>query len=127
MGAHDDRLVTVGRTVAMHTEQPIQKQHATADVVPASAASFAPFARQRTVLLTTFRRDGTPVRTPVSIAVDGVRAFIRSWDTAGKVKRIRNNRAVTIAPCTARGRPTGPPVPACARILAGEESARAGH
>jgi uncharacterized protein len=105
----------------------IQHQPATADDLPSSAASFAPFARQRTILLATFRRDGTPVRTPVSIAVDGDRAFIRSWETAGKLKRIRNNQAVTIAPCTARGRPTGPPIRACARILSGEESARAGH
>lgn len=103
------------------------QQPATANELPSSAASFAPLARQRTVLLTTFRRDGTPVRTSVSIAVDGDRAFIRSWDSAGKVKRIRNNGAVTIAPCTERGRPTEPAIRACARILAGEESAHAGH
>ncbi len=111
----------------MHAKQPVQDQDATADVVTTSAASFAPFARQRTVLLTTFRRDGTPVRTPVSVAVDGDRAFIRSWDTAGKVKRIRTDPHVTIAPCTTSGRPTGPPVPARARLLTGEESARAGR
>jgi uncharacterized protein len=106
----------------------LEMQHQpAADDRPPSAASFAPLARQRTVLLTTFRRDGTPVRTPVSIAVDGGRAFIRSWDSAGKMKRIRNNRVVTIAPCTARGRPTGPAIPACARILTGEESTHAGH
>jgi len=111
----------------MHTEHPIQDQDATADVVPASAASFAPLARQGTVLLTTFRRDGTPVGTPVNIAVDGERAFIRSWDSAGKVKRIRNNPEVAIAPCTARGRPTGPPITVRARVLTGQESARAGR
>jgi PPOX class probable F420-dependent enzyme len=111
----------------MHPKQAPQDQHATADTVPACAVSFAPFARQRTVLLTTFRRDGTPVKTPVSIAVDGDRAFIRTWDSAGKAKRIRNNPEVTIAPCTAGGRLTGPPVPAKARILIGQESARAGR
>jgi len=97
-----------------------------ADVPGPFAATFAPFVRQRTVSLTTLRRDGRPVNTPVHIAVDGDRAFIRSWDTAGKVKRIRNNPEVTIAPCTARGRLTGPAIPARARILSGEESARAG-
>ena len=111
----------------MHTEQSIQDQRSTADIVPASPAIFAPFARQQTVLLTTFRRNGTPVQTPVNIAVDGDRAFIRSWDTAGKVKRIRNNLEVTIAPCTAGGRPTGPPITARARILTGQESAHAGR
>ena len=105
----------------------MQNQPAIADDRPSSTASFAPFARQRTILLTTLRRDGTPVKTPVSIAVDGDRAFIRSWDTAGKVKRIRNNPAVTITACTVRGRPTGPPIPARARIIADEESAHAGR
>lgn len=105
----------------------IQDGAAHAHAASPSAATFAPFARQRTVLLTTLRRDGTPVKTPVHIAIDGDRAFIRSWDTAGKIKRIRNNPQVTIAPCTARGRPTGPAVPARARILAGQESARAGR
>jgi uncharacterized protein len=126
--ARDDRLVTaIRKTIAMRTAQPIQDQHAIADVVSASAAPFAPFARQRTVLLTTFRRDGTPVKTPVSIAVDGDRAYIRSWDSAGKVKRIRNNLEVTIAPCTARGRPTGPAMTARARILTDQEFARTGR
>jgi len=111
----------------MHTEQPVQDQRSMADVVPAPAAVFAPFVRQQTVLLTTFRRNGTPVKTPVNIAVDGDRAFIRSWDSAGKVKRIRNNPEVTIAPCTASGRPTGPPITARARILTGQESAHAGR
>ena len=111
----------------MHATEEIRDQAATDDAVPAYGASFAPFARQRTVLLTTFRRDGKPVGTPVSIVVEGDRAFIRTWDTAGKAKRIRSNREVTIAPCTASGRATGPPISAHARILAGEESARAGR
>lgn len=37
------------------------------------AALLAPLARQRTILLTTFRRDGTPVGTPVHLAVAGGR------------------------------------------------------
>lgn len=48
---------------------------------PASTV-LAPFVRQKTVLLTTYRRDGTPVGTPVHIAVDGDRAFFRTWDRA---------------------------------------------
>ena len=91
------------------------------------AATLDQFVGQRTVLLTTFRRDGTPVGTPVHIAVDGDRAYVRTWDTAGKLKRIRNNPAVEIAPSTARGTPTGPAIRARARILDGEESARAGR
>jgi len=88
-------------------------------------ASFDPFIEQWAVLLTSYRRDGTPVGTPVSIAVDGERAFVRSPGNAWKVKRMRNNPDVEIAPCTVRGRPTGPSVPARARRLDGEEARRA--
>lgn len=93
----------------------------------AAAAALAPFARQRTVLLTTFRRDGTPVGTPVSIAVEGDRAVVRSWATAGKIKRIRRNPAVDVAPSTVRGKPTGAAMHARARVLGGEEAAAAGR
>jgi uncharacterized protein len=85
-----------------------------------------PFVRQRNVLLTTYRRDGTPVGTPVHVAVEGGRAFVRTWDTTWKLKRIRNNPEVEVSPSTLRGRPTGKAIRARARILTGEESARAG-
>jgi uncharacterized protein len=85
------------------------------------------FVRQKYVLLTTYRRDGTPVGTPVNIAVDGDSAFVRTWDTAWKLKRIRNNPEVEVAPSTMRGKPTGPALDARARILEGEESAYAGR
>src|SRR5262245_63461834 len=85
------------------------------------------FIRQRTVLLTTYRRDGAPVGTPVNIAVEGGRAFVRTWDTAWKLKRIRNNPEVEIAPSTFRGAPTGPAIRARARVLSGDESAHAGR
>ena len=81
------------------------------------------FVRQKTVLLTTYRRDGTPVGTPVHSAVEGDRAFIRTWEKAGKVKRIRYNPNVELAPSTMRGKPTGPAIRARARILSGDESA----
>jgi PPOX class probable F420-dependent enzyme len=69
---------------------------------------FNPFVHQRTVLLTTYRRDGTHVGTPVNIVVDGDRAFVRTFDTAWKLKRIRNNPMVEIAPSTVRGKPHRP-------------------
>lgn len=87
--------------------------------------SLAPFVRQNTVVLTTYRRDSTPVATPVHIAVDGDRAFVRTYDTAGKYKRIRHNPAVTIAPSTVRGKVTGPAVHARARVLGEDEWAGA--
>jgi hypothetical protein len=86
-----------------------------------------PFVRQWAVLLTTYRRDGTPVGTPVNIAVDGDRAFVRTFDRAWKTKRLRNNPEAQIAPSTARGKPTGPAVRVRARLLSGDEATQAGR
>jgi hypothetical protein len=76
----------------------------------------------KTILLTTCKRDGTPVRTPVSIAFDGDRAFFRSYDKAWKTKRLRNNPRVEAAPATLRGKPTGPPIRARATLANGEQA-----
>jgi uncharacterized protein len=84
-----------------------------------------PFIRQWAVLLTTYRRDGTPVGTAVNIAIDGDRAFVRTPHRAGKVKRLRNNPNVEIAPSTSRGKPTGPSVRAQAKLLSGDEATHA--
>jgi PPOX class probable F420-dependent enzyme len=83
---------------------------------------FDRFARQGTVLLTTFRRDGRPVGTPVSLAVIGDHAVFRTYDRAWKTRRLAHTRQVTIAPSTTRGTPTGPAIGATARILDGEEA-----
>lgn len=91
----------------------------------ATTPALEPFVRQWAILLTTYRRDGTPVGTPVNVAVEGDRAFVRTWDTAWKLGRIRNDPEVEVCPSTARGRPTGPAVRARARVLEGEESAHA--
>jgi PPOX class probable F420-dependent enzyme len=48
-------------------------------------------------VLTTYRRDGTPVSTPVSIAVDGHRALFRSYREAGKTRRLRRDPTVEVA------------------------------
>lgn len=94
---------------------------------PTSADAFDRFADERNVLLTTYRGDGTPVGTPVHIAVVGSIAYIRTFDPSGKLKRMRRNHDVEIAPCTIRGRVTGPAMRVTARILDGEESAGAGR
>uniref|UniRef100_A0A8D4BFL2 F420-dependent enzyme n=2 Tax=Streptomyces TaxID=1883 RepID=A0A8D4BFL2_STRFA len=76
-----------------------------------------PFVRQYTVLLSSRRPDGSSAHTPVSIAVEGDHAYIRTFSSAWKVDRMRNHPVVEIAPCTVRGAPTGPPVKAWARLL----------
>jgi PPOX class probable F420-dependent enzyme len=87
--------------------------------------TFEQLAAAPTALLTTYRRDGTPVTTPVSVAVAEGRAFFRTYDRSGKYRRLRRDPAVTAAPATWRNRPTGPPVPARAQLLDGDAAARA--
>ena len=91
--------------------------------------TFERLRNQHTVVLTTFKRDGTPVPTPVSIAVDAdpARGYVRTWSTAGKAKRLRHNPRVTVAPSTFRGRITGAEVAAVARLLPGAEGDHARH
>ncbi|TMF98900.1 MAG: PPOX class F420-dependent oxidoreductase [Chloroflexi bacterium] len=81
-----------------------------------------PLIHQRAVLLTSYRRDGTPVGTAVNMAVDGDRAFVRTPHRTGKVKRLRNNPNVEIAPSTFLGKATGPAIRAQARLLSGDEA-----
>ena len=75
----------------------------------------------KTILLTTFKRDGSPVATPVSLGFDGARAFFRTWDSAHKVKRIAANPSVEVAPCSLRGTVEGPSVSARAVLLQGAD------
>jgi len=76
-------------------------------------------------LLTSFRASGAPVSVPVWFGTEGQNIYIRSGPEDGKVKRIRRNGQVLITPCTARGRPLGPPMPGAARVLEPHEEARA--
>ncbi|HVV14738.1 PPOX class F420-dependent oxidoreductase [Amycolatopsis sp.] len=87
--------------------------------------TLAYFAKHPTVLLTTFKRDGTPVGTPVTIAVEGDHAYFHTYDKAWKVKRMRNNPEVEIAPSTLTGRTTGPAMRATVRRIDGEEAEHA--
>lgn len=62
--------------------------------------TLASLKNSKTILLTTYKRDGTAVGTPVSIAFDGDRAFFRSFDKAWKTKRLRSDPHVRAAPST---------------------------
>ncbi|MCM2576689.1 PPOX class F420-dependent oxidoreductase [Streptomyces meridianus] len=74
------------------------------------------------ISLVTFRRSGTAVPTPVWAASDGSTLYVWTRDDSGKVKRIRNNDRVTVAPCDARGRtaPEAPVAEGRARLLDAE-------
>jgi len=73
------------------------------------------------VSLTTFRKTGIAVRTPVWFGEENNRLYVMTRSYSGKYKRIRNNAEVRIAPCTMRGKITGPEFAAVARIIPRED------
>jgi PPOX class probable F420-dependent enzyme len=88
----------------------------------APVADFSDLARARAILLTTFRRDGTPIATPLWFVMrDGV-LLATTHPTSGKAKRLRHTSRVLVAPCTPRGATTGPAHAAEARLLGPDET-----
>jgi uncharacterized protein len=77
---------------------------------------------QKYVCLTTFRKSGIGVGTPVWFAERGEKLYVKTRIESGKSKRIRNNPSVRIAPCTIRGKIIGPEFAGKARILSPEQS-----
>ncbi|MFE7840593.1 PPOX class F420-dependent oxidoreductase [Streptomyces sp. NPDC057474] len=69
------------------------------------------------LLITTYRKNGTTVPTPVWVVRDGDALGIWTVADSWKVKRIRNRADVLVGPCDLRGNPTGDSVPARAEIL----------
>jgi hypothetical protein len=80
-------------------------------------ATMTDLGGERFVSITTSRRDGTPVATPVWVVAFDDHLYVWTGSQTGKVKRIRNNPAIMLAPCTRRGTVTGPAVPAQAVIV----------
>ena len=86
---------------------------------------FAALSASKYMLLTTFRRDGRAVATPVHVVAEADRLFFRTWDISGKAKRLRHTPTVEVAPCSSRGRSRGPGVRAKAVLLDGDASEQA--
>ncbi len=76
---------------------------------------------QKYISLATFRKNGSPVQTPVWFGEKDEKLYIVTRNDSGKLKRIRNNPQARVAPCTIRGAITGPEFPALARILPPED------
>ncbi|MBH0779860.1 PPOX class F420-dependent oxidoreductase [Nocardia bovistercoris] len=69
------------------------------------------------VFLTTFRKDGTPVGTPLWAVADGDKLYVWTVTDSWKVKRLRRNPAVTVQPCDVRGKTSGEVVDGTGVIL----------
>ncbi len=93
---------------------------------------FTAFAGHKYLNLETFKKDGTGVKTPVWFAADpsssldstDAKLYVYTIGVSGKVKRIRNNPRVKVAPCDMRGKVLGDWVDAQAQIVTGEEDVR---
>lgn len=92
--------------------------------------AIAQFAGAKYLNLETFRKTGVGVRTPVWFAQDVLHTapsitvfYVYSEADAGKVKRIRNNGKVRVAPCNARGTVRGAWIEGRARLCEENEGA----
>lgn len=81
-----------------------------------SRADVESLSRGKYLSLTTFKRDGAAVSTPVWVARDGDDLVVITSAGSGKAKRIRNSGRVEIAPCDMRGKVTGPSLQANAQL-----------
>lgn len=85
--------------------------------MPDPMPTLAGLARARYISVTTYKRTGAGVATPVWFVERDGALCIYSDPTAGKIKRLRRDPRVTVAPCTVSGRLTGPVRPGTARIV----------
>jgi PPOX class probable F420-dependent enzyme len=82
-------------------------------------------AEEPFINVTTFKRDGTAVPTPVWCAGKNGSLLVFTEADSGKVKRIRHDPHVTVAPCSFRGTPRGPAAEADATVGGGTEEVEA--
>jgi PPOX class probable F420-dependent enzyme len=86
---------------------------------------FTGFDKTRQIVLVTFKRSGEAMPSPINHGVADGKIYVRTDASTGKVKRIRNNPRVVVAPSNLRGKPKGPAVAGVARILPESEHAHA--
>lgn len=84
---------------------------------PSASDLLAPLRGEAYLNLATFRRSGAAVETPIWFAERDGRLYAFSAGDAGKVKRLRNDPRIRVAPCTVRGRVTGAWIEGRARIV----------
>ena len=83
------------------------------------------FIDQKYINLETYKKDGTPIRTPVWFVIDNDLIYVITRDNTGKVKRLRNNQDVRIVLCSFKGEPKNEWVKAKAENITGDEADKA--
>src|SRR5262245_6088783 len=99
-------------------------EHQTDRAPVPSPGSEAPTIAGTVMSITSYRRDGSGVATPVWFVPEGGRLLVMTDEHSGKVKRIRRDPFVRIAACTARGRLKTESIPAYAEVLPATETER---
>ena len=85
------------------------------------ANDFSVVKGQKYMSLTTFRKSDKPVPTPVWFVEKNDKLCVWTQLNSGKVKRLRRNSRVTLAPCTMGGKVIGPTVEGIARLVSPQE------
>ena len=83
------------------------------------------FLDQKYINLETYKKDGTPIRTPVWFVIDKDLIYVITRDSTGKVKRLRNNQNVRVTPCSFKGEPKNEWVKGKTEMITGEEADKA--
>ncbi|WP_406831753.1 PPOX class F420-dependent oxidoreductase [Pedococcus sp. KACC 23699] len=91
-----------------------------------TAPALAALGDEKFVSLTTFRRSGVGVPTPVWVGREGDALVVTTPAGSGKVKRLRNDDRVEIRPCSRRGvvADGAPRITAAAQLVEGPEAMR---
>jgi hypothetical protein len=80
------------------------------------------FSKQKYINLETYKRDNTPVKTPVWFVIDNDLIYFITKESTGKVKRLKNNQNVRIATCSFSGEIKNEWIKGKAQKITGDET-----
>ena len=83
------------------------------------------FLDQKYLNLETYKKDGTPIRTPVWFVIYKDLIYVITRDSTGKVKRLKNNQNIRIVPCSFTGESKSEWINGIAQKITGEEVEKA--
>ena len=82
---------------------------------------FEQFYNQKYINLETYKKDGTPIRTPVWFVIDNELIYVITRESTGKVKRLKNSQDARIVSCSFKGEPKNEWIKGKAEKITGEE------
>jgi len=83
------------------------------------------FSEQKYINLETYKKDNTPIKTPVWFVIDNGLVYIITRESTGKVKRLKNNQNVRIVPCSFKGETKNEWIKGIAQKITGEMAEKA--